>query len=461
MEAKKSDEIKIEIKDTLTCFICTAKVLYPMMCPKCKRMVCSKCIKKWFDENHDKCPFCQTQSSFENMISLPFMNHLSDYFIKEIDNKDNKKKDIKEMNKIIDEDEDINSNSYNNINNYNDNDNKPLSKTQFIPNKFIINENSNINNENNFNQWSNIKKGDFCPKHRNEIIEYYCINCNTKHCPKCLVIMSEDSKIHKDHKIISIEQKNKFNLDEVKEEINNLSNVLDVIKIFKNNLDIDNKIIQKINQFVTKIIDEFKIFFNKKSEEKKLDLDKKQQLIQNHLNKINNIRNSYIESFNNFIERDDENGFKEYIEKIKDFKNTNVFKYPNNNNIFINPILKFYETDFIDIDINENDDTIGEMNFYVDGIEKPLLIKLNGETYDEILINIQIESDKLGEEKDRYFALLLFKKNNNVIDLDLDSKMLINEILILGKSIVKDCINSLVDEQKKCHVKLILSIFHI
>ena len=457
MESKKSDEMKIEIKDALTCFICTAKVLDPVMCPKCKRMVCSKCIKKWFDENHDKCPFCQTHSSFDNMISLPFMNHLSDYFIKEIDNKKDKKNDIKEINKIIDEDEDINSNSFNNINN----DNKSLSKTQFIPKKFDENENSNINNENNFNQWSNIKRGDICPKHKSEIIEYYCLNCNTKHCSKCLVIMSEDSKIHKDHKIISIEQKNKYNLDEVKEEINNLVNIVDQIKEYKDNLEIDNKIIEKIKEFASKMIDEFKTFYNKKIEDKKTNLDIKSQLIEKQLTKINNIRNSYIESFNNFIERDDENGFKEYVEKLKDFKNINAFKYPNNYNIYFSPNLKFYETDFIDIDINENEDIIGEMNFYVEGLEKPLLLKLNGETFDEILINLQIESDKLGDEKDRYFALLLFKKNTNIINLDLEEKMLINETLVLGKSVVKSGLNTIVDEDNKCHVKLILSIFHI
>ena len=452
MESKNSDEMKIEIKDALTCFICTAKILDPMMCPKCKRMVCSKCIKKWFDENHDKCPFCQTHSSFENMISLPFMNHISDYFIKEIDNKKNKKKDIKEMNKIIDEDED----SFNN-----NNDNKSLSKTQFIPKKFDTNENNNINDENKFNQWTNIRRGDICPKHKTEIIEYYCINCNTKHCSKCLVIMSEDSKIHKGHKIISIEQKNKYNLDEVKEEINNLVNVIEEIKGYKDNLNIDNKIIEKKNEFMTKTLDEFKVFYNKKSGDKRLDLDIKCQLIQNQLDKLNNIRNSYIESFNNFIEREDENGFKEYIKNLKDFKNTNIFKYPNNYNILFNPNLKFYETDFIDLDINENDDTIGEMNFYVDGIEKPLLLKLNGETMDEILVNIQIESDKLGDEKDRYFALLLFKKDDSIINLNLEEKMLINETLVIGKSIVRHGLSTIVDEQHKCHFKLILSIFDI
>ena len=452
MESKNSDEMKIEIKDALTCFICTAKILDPMMCPKCKRMVCSKCIKKWFDENHDKCPFCQTHSSFENMISLPFMNHISDYFIKEIDNKKNKKKDIKEMNKIIDEDED----SFNN-----NNDNESLSKTQFIPKKFDTNENNNINDENKFNQWTNIRRGDICPKHKTEIIEYYCINCNTKHCSKCLVIMSEDSKIHKGHKIISIEQKKKYNLDEVKEEINNLVNVIEEIKGYKDNLDIDNKIIEKKNEFMTKTIDEFKVFYNKKSGDKRLDLDIKCQLMQNQLDKLNNIRNSYIESYNNFIERDDENGFKEYIKNIKDFKNTNIFKYPNNYNIFFNPNLKFYETDFIDLDINENDDIIGEMNFYVDGIEKPLLLKLNGETIDEILVNIQIESDKLGDEKDRYFALLLFKKDDSIINLNLEEKMLINETLVIGKSIVRNGLSTIVDEQHKCHFKLILSIFDI
>ena len=98
MESKKIDEMKIEIKDALTCFICTGKVYDPMMCPQCKKLVCSKCIKKWIDD-HEKCPFCQKQMSFDEMISLPFMNHLSNYFINEIDNKNKEKEEEEEEKK--------------------------------------------------------------------------------------------------------------------------------------------------------------------------------------------------------------------------------------------------------------------------------------------------------------------------------------------------------------------------
>ena len=57
-------------------------------------MVCTKCIKKWFDENQDKCPYCQAPSSLDRMILLPFMNQLSEFFIKEIDNKDKAEKKL-------------------------------------------------------------------------------------------------------------------------------------------------------------------------------------------------------------------------------------------------------------------------------------------------------------------------------------------------------------------------------
>ena len=32
-----AENLKSDIKDTLTCFICTAKIIDPMMCPQCKK----------------------------------------------------------------------------------------------------------------------------------------------------------------------------------------------------------------------------------------------------------------------------------------------------------------------------------------------------------------------------------------------------------------------------------------
>ena len=110
-----------------------------------------------------------------------------------------------------------------------------------------------------------------CPKHQNDILEYYCLNCDTKHCSKYFLIFSEESKIHKDHKIISIEQKNKFNLDDLKEDINNLLKTIDKLKEYKTNIEMERKIIDKKEEFTKKVTDELKDFFDKKSMDKNVE----------------------------------------------------------------------------------------------------------------------------------------------------------------------------------------------
>ena len=78
------------------------------------------------------------------------------------------------------------------------------------------------------------------------------------------------------------------------------------------------------------------------------------------------------------------------------------------------------------------------------------------------MINLQIEADKLGDEKDRYFAYLIFRnKNNNITTIILDEKMVHNEILILGRTIIKSGLKTIVDMQNRCHVKIILAIFNV
>jgi hypothetical protein len=463
-ESQKIENTEEEIKDALTCFICTAKVMDPLMCHQCKKMVCSKCIKKWFEEGHDKCPYCQVQTNLDKMVSLPFMNQLSEYFIKEIDNK----KEIKEErrrfkgkgnNVLIDED----YNSDSNINNENENfeidEDCNLSKTHLFPNKFNKIEES-INNENKHR--SNIKRGEFCPKH-NEKIEYYCLNCDTKHCSKCLLFFSVDSKIHQGHKVVSLEQKNKYNLEEVKKEINNLVNVVDEINTNQTNIDVEIQILEKKEEFINKVIEEFKDFFYRKIKMKKENLELKSSLNKNHLEKISKIKNSYTESLNNFIERNDENGFKEYQQRIKDLQNINFIQQNVELNNYFNPNLKIYETDFIDMDINEYEEIIGDIYFNVEGMDNQnqLHLRLNGEAIDEVLINLQIELENdLQEAKDNFFGFLLFKNNNHITPISIDEKMIHDKILIMGKTIIKSSLRTVVSNNK-CHIKLILANFTI
>ena len=82
------ENLQGDIKDALTCFICAQQIKDPLMCIRCRKMMCTNCIKKWLDKDHKKCPFCQNETSLNEMVPLPFMNQLSDFFVKEIDIKE-------------------------------------------------------------------------------------------------------------------------------------------------------------------------------------------------------------------------------------------------------------------------------------------------------------------------------------------------------------------------------------
>ena len=480
-EEKEDENRKIEIKDALTCFICTAKVLDPMMCPQCKKLVCTKCIKKWYiDQQHQKCPYCQVPSSFNQMITLPFMNQLSEYFIKEIEKKENmadktfvysKSKNMN-INQIIDEDDDNdNKNNINNINEDDNNDEGFLSKTHLFPNKFQMNNNNN--NENM--EMSSIKikddfiierkKKDLCPKHRNEIIEYYCVNCNTKHCSKCLLIMSNESKLHQGHKIIDIVGKNKYNLDNINHDIKTLSDTIKDLTQYKINIEIDSKLVEKKEDFYKKMVDEFQKKILSKTMRKSTSLSVDNQSIEKQLKLIENIKNNNKDAIINFVERDDKIGLEEYHQRIKDYKDINKYKHDDQYEIFIKPSLKFLETDFNVVDIMENNDNIGEvigeLNVNVEGLDNPIQLRFNQEAIDEILINIQINLDFFDEEKIDYACYFILKNKDSITSAILNEKMVHNGILILGKTIIKNSLKNIIDENNKCHVKLILAEFKL
>lgn len=481
-EEKEDENRKIEIKDALTCFICTAKVLDPMMCPQCKKLVCTKCIKKWFiDQQHEKCPYCQVPSSFDKMINLPFMNQLSEYFIKEIEKKEIEaektyifpKNRTMNINQIIDEDDDDNNNNIKEYNSHNhsfdEKEDNILSKTQFIPNKFNNIENKNKENDlslsKNFSaKMSLIKeemKGEPCFKHPTEKIEYYCLNCNTKHCAKCLLIMSKESKYHEGHKIVDIARKNKFNIDNVIQDIKSLSFSLKNLTQYKINIEIEEKIIEKKQDFYKKQLEEFQHMINNRTSSKstKLDLDKQQ--IEKQTKQIEGIQNNHKEALINFVDRDDKLGLEEYHNKVINFKDTDKFIHNDYYDIFINPSLKFYETDFTPIEIKENEENIGEIigeyNYDIEGMEHNVQLRFNQEAIDEILINIQINLENFDEDKISYSCFLILKNKNCITSANLNERMVHNGILILGKTIIKNSLKNIIDENNKCNVKLILS----
>ena len=185
------------------------------------------------------------------------------------------------------------------------------------------------------------------------------------------------------------------------------------------------------------------------------------QKIENQLKLIENIKNNNKEALINFVDRDDELGFEEYHNKIKEYKNTEKFKHEDEYEIFINPSLKFFETDFLDINIKEYNDNmgviIGELNINIDGLDKQIQLRFNQDAIDEILINLQINLDNMDEDKISYSCFLILKNKNCITSANLNERMVHNGILILGKTIIKNSLKNIIDENHQCHVKLVLA----
>ena len=191
----------------------------------------------------------------------------------------------------------------------------------------------------------------------------------------------------------------------------------------------------------------------------KLNSDK--QNIESQVNQIEGVKNNHKEALINFVERDDELGLEEYYDKIKQFKDTDKYVHNDAYEIYMNPSLKFFETDFMEVDIKDYDenigDIIGELNFNLEGINDQLHLKFNQDAIDEILINLQINLDNLDEDAVTYSCYLILKNKNCLNSANLNERMVHNGILILGKTIIKNSLKNIVDAEHKCHVKLILA----
>ena len=83
-DLKKEIEIEDNIRDYLKCYICLTKVIKPKMCKFCKRICCERCINRWM-ETHNFCGVCKHKLSQQDLITLPFLDDMSTYFLNNID----------------------------------------------------------------------------------------------------------------------------------------------------------------------------------------------------------------------------------------------------------------------------------------------------------------------------------------------------------------------------------------
>ena len=181
IEKKKEEELENEIRDHLKCYICLTKVMKPKMCKFCKKICCEACIDKWL-LTHDYCGICKHKVTSQDMITLPFLDDMSSYFINNIDN-------------------------------------HPKNKEKNINN--IINQEKNNNNEQNILNSEKENNREICFLHNNKI-EYYCVQCDKYYCSSCLVYFSQEAQKHKTHLILQVSKMNDLGIKEAVNEYKKL-----------------------------------------------------------------------------------------------------------------------------------------------------------------------------------------------------------------------------------------------
>ena len=208
--AKIEENIGSEIKDTVKCYICLDKITKPKMCPHCHRIACEKCLYNWFITlNKIKCGFCREKTSFNSMISVPFMDIVVDF----VDKYFKKKTEEEKGKNILDKD-------------------------------FI----------------------EYCPEHVNELLYYYCLDCGKAYCKTCFVFFGEEKDKHVGHSIIEYEKyknmsfpllkKNKEKLEKNIEHVQeNINRCLAYKKIYEHERKMGNEFIKQLQNEFNKHID--------------------------------------------------------------------------------------------------------------------------------------------------------------------------------------------------------------
>lgn len=224
---EQSEEIN-EIKESVMCYICLSKVVQPKMCPNCQKIACKDCLKNWFITKGNKnCGYCRAEMNFEKMISVPVLDSVAN-LIEKISVKNSQilqhypqiNSSIVLNKRMILDDNNITNNSrltFRNLGNTYERGRKYKKKLEF-------------NNNTNSNISSDINDIEFCDKHPDQPLYYYCMDCNKGYCRTCFVFFGEEKDKHNHHKIIEYEKyklnnvslfaKEKENLEDKSEELN-------------------------------------------------------------------------------------------------------------------------------------------------------------------------------------------------------------------------------------------------
>ena len=361
-DQKKENQLEDEIRDHLKCYICLGKVVKPKMCKYCKKICCSACIDQWL-ENHTFCGICKHQVTTQDMISLPFLDDMSTFFINNIDNQ--KKKNLNKSkecfqnvgDKIISGQGMRNSQNKQPQINYNNNPNINININNI--------HNNNVDNNEEINEINEAEEEEldenFCQEH-GERIGYYCIQCDKYFCSKCLVFFGEETQKHKNHFIVQASKINDLGVTNAIKEYkklgetqNKLNEIIGLINITKKEKEIKKYEVINIINFIR--------------EYNKIKMDEEIEKYQNIINYVKNqkqnldqINLSLPNELSTIINQNNMNKAQEIYNKLSVFNNNNLnlnsqfypqIRDPSYQTQDIN--IETYQTDYITKKLNINE----------------------------------------------------------------------------------------------------------
>ena len=375
IDKKKEEELENEIRDHLKCYICLTKVMKPKMCKFCKRICCEACIDKWL-LSHDYCGICKHKVTSQDMITLPFLDDMSSYFINNIDNHP-KNKD----NNIINQEK-------------------------------VDNEQNNINNINN--QQENNKE--ICFKHKNKI-DYYCVHCDKYFCSSCLVFFGEEVKNHKNHIILQVSKMNDLGIKEAINEYKKLPNTKNIIDHFIGliNLKLKENEIKKVE--IQNFMNLIKELYVKKIDETSQEL---KYMLTSLKSQKDNVENSIISipnGFNNIVNNNDYaqgNIVSQELQKINKIDLSLEGEIKEKSKINPKLFVENYETDLLDIQIpyggqyNEGLEIVNKKLDLIPNFPSRLIMKyLQNQIYISFCVDINLPLNSPNYPK--FYTYIIFR----------------------------------------------------
>ena len=414
-----------KIKELMTCFICHEKVSNPRICPNCSKIACEECLKKWFNnKNNKKCFNCHNSITLEKMVCIPVINNISNILNKiTFDIKNDSSLVFRQLNS---------KKTYNNLNK-----NRMNKKSNADSNRSNIScctmgnikqksPNNSLDLRNCFKQTKHRKfpnsisetpfsyapknesiYKEHCPTHPDQLLFYYCVDCEKSYCRTCFVFFGQEKNNHNGHQILDYEKfKNKNNLELLK-QTKDLKENNDKINFFINQCEYLKNCYLNEKEIVNNYIKSFINSYNEKIDE--------------NIKIINDLIINY-KNYNQQINQTRENIKKYYSAKnpeininemniLNDIKKTNNFLYANDIDNFPNLSPKFlfniYQSELKHFDIIDN-------NFRFKtkmGNSKYNLVVLKKEN--EIQIYIYYPTEKEPQNKKSILSYVYLKRKDH------------------------------------------------